>query len=293
MGISLNSLCVDCLLKKHIVGARALGNDDQAYAFTKDIMRHFLESKPEDTSAIMAVRINELYMKHYGLPQDRFTQEKIESNRFVAERLTKIRSIVENAADPVLTALQYAILGNYIDFSALGKTVSFETLEEMLSQPEKFSFDTGDYARFLQELKTAKSLLIFTDNAGEIGFDLVLAETIFARYPELSITFCVRGMPAHNDATREDAAFFQIPFPVIDTGNEIGGVLPELLGDEAKKAFYSSDLILAKGMGNTETLYGCGAPIYYAFLVKCLRFQQVFGKPHMTAMFVKEPSKAQ
>ena len=39
-------------------------------------------------------------------------------------------------------------------------------------------------------------------------------------------------------------------------------------------------------MGNTESLYGCGLPVYYAFLVKCPRFEQVFQKPYMTPMFV-------
>lgn len=31
----------------------------------------------------------------------------------------------------------------------------------------------------------------------------------------------------------------------------------------------AADVILSKGQGNVETLYGCGYPIFYAFLVKC------------------------
>jgi len=50
-------------------------------------------------------------------------------------------------------------------------------------------------------------------------------------------------------------------------------------------------VIIAKGMGNTETFYGCGYNIYYAFLVKCQRFVQQFGKPLMTPMLVRERSK--
>jgi len=42
-------------------------------------------------------------------------------------------------------------------------------------------------------------------------------------------------------------------------------------------------------MANTETLYGSGYPIYYAFLVKCVRFVQQFGKPLLTPMLVREP----
>lgn len=289
MSICLNSHCVDCLLGKHLQNARSYGDDDTAYAFAKELMQLFLNAAPEDSSALLGARINKLYMKHYGLPQDRFRQEKQDSNRFVMERLDTIRRRVQEAPDPILTALQYAILGNYIDFSALGKSVSFDTLDEMLRQPEKFAFDPEHYPTFCRDVENAKNLLILTDNAGELGFDWVLAETLQRQHPQLQITFCVRGMPAHNDATREDYAFMGIPFPVIDSGSDIGGSDLKHIGQEARSAIENADILLAKGMGNTETLYGCGYNVYYAFLVKCKRFQQVFNQPYMTPMFLKEP----
>ena len=53
-------------------------------------------------------------------------------------------------------------------------------------------------------------------------------------------------------------------------------------------AMKEADVIIAKGMGNTETMYGCGYNVYYAFLVKCSRFVQVFGQPKLTPMLVRE-----
>ena len=288
MSIPTNSYCVDCLFKKHLPNARALGDDETAYRFAKALMQLFLDANPEDNSSVIGARINQLYIDLYGLPQDRFREEKEASNRFVMERLGSIRGRVEQANDPVLTALQYAIMGNYIDFSALGKDVSFETLEEMLSHPEKFSFDRDVYDGFCRDLEEAKTLLYLTDNAGELGFDWVLAEQLQRKYPQLAITFCVRGMPAHNDATREDYAFMGLPFPVIDNGSPVGGTDLNSINQETRTALETSDVILAKGMGNTETLYGSGYPVYYAFLVKCKRFQQVFEAPFMSAAFIKE-----
>ena len=95
-------------------------------------------------------------------------------------------------------------------------------------------------------------------------------------------------MPAHNDATREDAEAVGVPFPVIDNGNDVGGTELSLLSGEARQALEEEDVILSKGQGNVETLYGCGYNIYYAFLVKCTRFVQVFHKPLMTPMLVRE-----
>ena len=103
-----------------------------------------------------------------------------------------------------------------------------------------------------------------------------------------SITFCVRGAVAQNDATREDAAAVGIPFPVIDNGNRVAGTQLDQLSGEAKAALEAADVIIAKGMANTETMLGCGYNVYYAFLVKCQRFVKHFGKPMFTPMLVRE-----
>ena len=62
----------------------------------------------------------------------------------------------------------------------------------------------------------------------------------------------------------------------------------ELLGEDAKQAFETADVILSKGQGNAETLLGCGYNIYYAFLVKCPLFVEKFQQPKLSPMLVKE-----
>ena len=47
-------------------------------------------------------------------------------------------------------------------------------------------------------------------------------------------------------------------------------------------------MILAKGQGNAESLLDCGHNIYYAFLVKCIRFEERFQKGKLTPMLVRE-----
>jgi len=113
-------------------------------------------------------------------------------------------------------------------------------------------------------------------------------EEIAKRWPHLEILFCVRGDVTLNDATRADAAAVGIPFPVIDNGNRVPGTQIDMLSDEAREALNTADVILAKGMANCETMYGCGYNVYYAFLVKCQRFVDRFCKPMLTPMLVKE-----
>ena len=91
-----------------------------------------------------------------------------------------------------------------------------------------------------------------------------------------------------NDATRADAAAVGIEFPVIDNGTCTPGTELDRVNEKTRQAFRDSDVILSKGMGNVETLLGCGCNVYYAFLVKCQRFVSRFQKPLMTPMLVRE-----
>ena len=288
MSIAIDTQCLLCHLQRNLETVKPLGTEAQAMAFARDLMRLYLEAPEGVASPWFNPHTSDLMQKHYGLPLDRMKEEKELSNRFVLERMDLIRQKVESAPDPVFAGLQFSILGNYLDFAALQGQVSFEKLDAMLDGAFDLELDPAAYGQFCADLEKGKKLLYLTDNAGEIGFDRIFAEEIAKRYPHLEITFCVRGDVILNDATRADAAEVGIPFPVIDNGNRIPGTQIDMLGREALEALNRADVILAKGMANCETMFGCGYNVYYAFLVKCQRFVDQFQKPMLTPMLVKE-----
>lgn len=288
MSIAIDTGCIQCFLNRNLEVARSVGTEEQAMAFAKELMKLYLNAPEGVSSPWFGPATADLLHKMYGLPVDRFRQEKLDSNRFVAERLDHIRAKVENEEDPMFAGLQFAILGNYLDFGALQGKVSFEKLEEMLEKGLEMELDREHYESLCRDLENGNRLLYLTDNAGEIGFDRIFAEEIAKKYPHLSITFCVRGGIAQNDATREDAEAVGIPFPVIDNGNRIAGTQMDQLSEEAETAMKNADVILAKGMGNTETMFGCGYNVYYAFLIKCQRFVSEFGRPMFTPMLIRD-----
>lgn len=288
MSIGMDSQCYLCHFRRNVETARSLGDDAKATEFARALMELYLSMPEGASSPTVAPGTNALFQRIFGLEADRFREEKEYSNRFVLARLDEIRRRTEAAPDPVYAGLQMAILGNYIDFSALQGEVSFEKLDTMLGKALEMELDPQAYHSLRQELAAGQNLLYLTDNAGEIGFDRLFAEQLQKAYPQLHITFCVRGAPAQNDATRADAAAVGIPFPVIDNGNSVPGTELSLLGEEAKNAMDAADVIIAKGQGNAETLLGCGYNIYYAFLIKCPRFMDRFQKPKLTPMLIKE-----
>ena len=285
--VTMNALCVRCQIDKHTPVAHGM-DPEKASCFFKDFLPLLNDAIGCANSCRLDSDLKKLYRKHFGNSGIDYSEDKRISNEFVLPRLSQIRELVEKQKDPVFAGLQFAILGNYLDFSALKGRVSFEKFEELLTNGLSMELPEDTYKTFCAELEKANTLLYVTDNAGEIGFDRIFAEQLQKAFPNLQITFCVRGAPTLNDATREDADIMGIPFPVIDTGNDICGVEIGMLGAEAENALYTSDVILTKGMGNVETLYGCGLNIYYAFLVKCDRIMEVFQKPLLTPMFVRE-----
>lgn len=288
MSLPINAECLQCHLRRNVARARALGDEATATAFTQALMRMLSEAPRQLSSPCLVPGEAALFQQFYGLGEDQYVEEKALANRFVMERYATIETMAAEAPDPVFAALQLAVLGNYLDFGALQGQVSMEKMEEMLLQARDMDLDRQTYELLCADLQSGRELLYLTDNAGEIGFDRILAEQIQKKYPHLHITFCVRGGPTLNDATREDAAFVQLPFAVIDNGNTVSGTELTMLSQEAAAALQTADVILSKGMANTETLYGCGYNIYYAFLVKCPRLSQEFQQPLMTPMLVRE-----
>lgn len=289
MSLPMTAECLLCHFDRNMKKAIALGDEAKALAFAKELMGVYQKAPEDVSSPWFNPIVSEMFSRYFGLEEDQYLEEKEMSNRFVMDRFDAILHIAETAADPVLAGLQLAILGNYMDFSALQDQVSFEKLEEMLRDALNMQLDMEVYEALRADLQKGRKLLYLTDNAGEIGMDRIFAQQIHKAYPQLEITFCVRGGLTVNDATREDAAFVGIPFPVIDNGNLVSGTQLDMLSPEAKEAMDTADVIISKGMANTETLYGSGYPIYYAFLVKCVRFVQQFGKPLLTPMLVREP----
>ena len=288
MPVCIDAQCYLCHFRKKVELARSLGDEETATAFARELLQLYLSAPEGVSSPWFGPHTTALLDKYYHLGSDPFQEEKALSNQFVFRRLNSLREEIQKAEDPVFTALQYSVLGNYIDYSALQGEVSLDTFDEMLASAKSISLDKEVYLRLCEDLQKGKTLLYLTDNAGEIGFDRLLAEEIQKRYPHISITFCVRGGPAQNDATREDAAYMGIPFPVIDNGNTVAGTQLDLLSREAKTALEQADVIFSKGQGNAETLLGSGYNIYYAFLIKCPRFIRLFDKEKLTPMLIHE-----
>ncbi len=282
-------ICFECMIKKHAKLARDQKDPKKAEAFLRDILRIIADSPDGISTPELAPKFAKAFEKYFKV-KDRFAEVKEASNKYMLAKEAEARKIIEAADDPVMMGLKFARVGNYIDFGALGDNVNNDTLDELVASAPDEIIDETEYKNLIADLNRAKKLLYLTDNAGEIVFDKLLLEQIKLRWPELDICVSVRGEPVLNDATREDAAASGIDkvARIIDNGVALAGVKMHLIGDELKHELNTADLTIAKGMGNFETMHGCGYNVYYLFLCKCELFTRMFNVEQFTGMFLND-----
>ena len=196
---------------------------------------------------------------------------------------------IRESIDPLERALIYSRIGNYIDFAALSH-VKKEELLSLIEKGKQETLDKEEYRRFCEELASARSLVYLTDNCGEIVLDKLVIRILKERFPKLNIQVIVRGFPAANDATIEDAKMCGLTelVSVIGNGNDVGGTWLPHISKESLSLIKNADVIISKGQGNFETLHGCGLNIYYLFLCKCEWFMRMFQAEKFQGMFVNE-----
>lgn len=242
----------------------------------------------DDSSPYMALRFAQAYERFFG-PAESYAPIRKQYNDLVLSMEDAIRTNIEASEDPLFSALIYSRTGNYIDFAAMDH-VEPETLIRLLEETQADAHDHKTYVSFLSQCENAESFLLLADNCGEIVLDRLMLEQLHKRFPKLKLTVMVRGGEVVNDAVMEDAEYAGIPSlaRVITCGSATGGVVPALMSAEAKVAMDEADVILAKGQGNYEGLYGEGWHIFYLLLCKCDMFAQRFNVPRMTGMFTEE-----
>ena len=100
--------------------------------------------------------------------------------------------------------------------------------------------------------------------------DKILIKELLKNF-SLEIVYAVRGSPILNDATMEDALFVGMDkvVNVIPSGSDVPGTILNRCSEEYLKIYQKSDLILAKGQGNYESLSGENRPIFFLLNVKC------------------------
>lgn len=277
----ISQSCAECLYKRQ-------KNKTDNTEYLAEIKSLLDNRKETDTSPYMVYLFNKVHVRYFGKGAD-YSVIKKQYNDLVLAMEDSLRHEINSAEEPLAKAMMMSRAGNYIDFGAMNSVDRDEFLS-LFSNTEMREDDRKTYVSFLRECTDAKTFLLICDNCGEIVLDKLMLEQLKLRFPHLTVRAMVRGDNVLNDATAEDAKYVGLDAEaeIISNGEAVAGTIYEMLPDEAKNVLDHSDVILAKGQGNYESLSGQGRHIFYEFLCKCELFTSRFNVPKLTGIFIEE-----
>ena len=283
-----NSMCVSCLIAKQEKRIRQYSDENKKSEYMHQLLEILYKYGQSESAPWIAEQIDQLYENFWGSAED-YTPLKRKYNTLLLDKESEIEQRIRESDDSIKTCIKYVCAANYIDFSAV-ENVDEQTCEKLLDKAERELIQEEEYLNFRNDLEKAKKLVYLTDNCGEIVLDKLFIRFLKERYPHLKITAIVRGKNVINDATLEDAEEVGLTDVVLCIGNGNGapGTVFKRLSEESKKVLLEADLIISKGQGNFESLFGEGINPYYLFLCKCELFVNRFGLQQYGSIFMKE-----
>ncbi|HID15439.1 MAG TPA: DUF89 family protein [Candidatus Atribacteria bacterium] len=252
--------CVICYHRQALRTARITTKDEKLITkVLKSTMEYFMNTPNwKRTPLDFGYDLYPLFYKVLGV-DDPYKKLKEKSNELALSIYPWTKESIEQSSDPLLTAIRFSIAGNIADYGAMDE---FD-LEDQIKTSLNKDFAINNYSIFKREIKRAKTVLYFLDNAGEAVFDKVFIETLFSLYPNLSkISVVAKRYPLINDMTFEDA--YALGF----AEDERVEVLTTWKDVNWKEKLKEYDVVISKGQGNYEGL-SVYPNIFFLLVAKC------------------------
>ena len=274
--------CLPCFLRQTVIALTQYGCDENTrQAIFRDVLAIMQDTDMSKPPAYTTTLIHRAIRR--GIAGDPFDKIKREYNDIALTLYPKLRKQVKNSPDPVKTASRLAIAGNIIDFGIFTSIDIGKSVDQALRS--KIAVD--DYDAFMEDLSSVREIIYLLDNAGEIVFDRLLIEELSLKGKQVKAV--VKGSAVLNDVTHEDA--FQVGLDtvceVIDNGSDAIGTILPWTSSEFQKEFEKAELIISKGQGNFETLFGTAKRTYFLFQSKCDVVSRELGLPICSMLFRK------
>lgn len=257
--------CLPCLMKQAFTtGRHATTDPQQRLEILRRAAAWIQQADMALTPAGISKRVYEIVTDVTG-NDDPYHEVKAATNREALQLVPDLRALLDQAPDPLATALHMAVAGNIIDLGA-GHAFDIRTdIHRVMASP----FAIDDTPALRRELRPGRKLLFLGDNSGEIIFDALLVEHLL-RYG-LDITFVVKSGPIINDATMEDARAAGLPnlVQVMESGSDDIGINFATISTDMRREFDRSDVVLAKGHGNFESCDSAPYNFYFLLKAKC------------------------
>lgn len=262
--------CLPCLLRQTLQTTKISSTSANVQEKAVRAVADFIARCDLDTSPpLLAAEVYEIIEEVTGI-KDPYEEKKKESNEIALSILPSLLKEVQECEDKdgLLLAIRFAIAGNIIDYGAYNDFDIEGTLEK--SRSEEFIIDhTGKLLQTIEGLRQGASILYLADNCGEVVFDTLLVEKLFAK--GFKITIAVKDRPIINDALVSDAYIAGLDKygEIISNGTRCPGTVLKRVSKQFWDMYEKADLVISKGQGNFEGLSEAEREIFFLLTVKC------------------------
>ena len=258
--------CRDCLLTKVRTQAESVVSDtEQIDLLVSRCAEIFDAGVRENLGA--AVAAGEIHRFCYAQvnSQDLYADLKVRDNLRAQEVCREVRPLLQSLHDTLIAS----VLGNAMDYGVTGHDVA-EDFTSYFREVFTHGLALDDSEKFLP---LAKRVVFFTDNCGEVIFDMLFIEEL--KKSGAHVTVVVKDGPMLNDVTMREAEMIGLD-AVADAvytggGGALLGTHPSAFSPEVATAVDDATLLIAKGLANYESMteYVFNKPIAYLMMIKC------------------------
>lgn len=284
--MKMHDKCLPCVINQVIKVANITGVENKE-ELLKEVFAYLSKMDFEITTPEIIGEIFGMVKKYTNNP-DPYKETRNYYNNLFLKLIPEFEKKIEQAGNSFELAVQYAIVGNIIDFNPIHNTL-LEDIFDCFEKMDKLEFAIDDSKILIEDILNSKELLYLGDNCGEICMDKILLKKIKELNPGVKIFFGVRGKPVVNDSIAEDAYFVEIDeyAEVIDNGDGSLGTVLTRTSHKFKEIYKNADVVIAKGQANYECLSEEKKNIYFLLMTKCDVIANDIGVPEKKMICMK------
>ena len=283
--IPATSRCLDCIFNQAYRITRNVGMDEEeSWRFLMEVMDVLSRTRRGDTPIHITRRVYDV-LERFGY-SDPFREIKRHSIELARELLSDIEKDFD-MDNGLFEALKISAAGNALDFGL--KDASIDILRDRFLQVMRKTLYAPDYEEFLRMLD-GDEVLFIGDNAGESVLDTFVLRELVKK--GIRVYYAVRHVPVINDVIYEDAVESGVNkyAEIVDSGSEYPGLVLEETSREFQELFRRCSVVISKGQGNLEGLYGVSDKVFFLLTAKCPHIAELLKVSEFSPVFVRNRS---
>ncbi len=202
---------------------------------------------------------------------DPYREEKRSMNNLARELVKILTKKIKGEVDDYRRFRLYCIAS--INSNSLDTGVFSHSFTFNVSQLLNMRLSVDHVGKLYSLIMKKKRIVFILDNAGEAVFDMALIREMLRINPKLDITCIVKSRAFQNDLTYSEAEEMGLGrfCRLMATGSDAASLIPGEVNQALFKVINESDILMAKGMANYETLMDLklNVPTFFLLKAKC------------------------